>query len=96
MDLHLRPNFQQDQNPRVAPKSTLFTAKDVTIVTTLQFPENFSIIGGFPSYVFAERKTEDKTHPTGQVCQAGPAGDRYGAGGGEGGPDAGTYKYMEQ
>lgn len=69
--------------PRLPQRAPLFTAKDVTIATTLQFPENFSIIGRFPSSVFAGRKREDKTTPR-PVGQAGPAADRYCAGRGRG------------
>lgn len=83
---------RQDQDPGLPQRAPLFTAKDVTIATTLPFPENFSLTVHFPSYVFAERKTEDRAHGPGQVQhRAGPvdAAPTRGAGS----PDAWTYEY---
>lgn len=94
----LGPTFSQDHDPQGCCKEHLYSQqKDVTIATTLKFPENFSLIIRFPSYVFAKRKTTRNTpHGAGEPHWAPQGGGSY-AGGGQGWevPDAGTHKYTE-
>lgn len=93
------PTSSQDQEPRLAPKTTFIHSKGVTIATTLQFPENFSLMVRFPSYVFAERKTEDKTQPRGQARRRQVPGRRQVRGRRAARgllPGAATFKYTER
>lgn len=82
----------QDPDPWVAPKSTFIHSTRRHHSNHTAIPENFSLIVHFPNYVFAERKTEDRTHtrPGVPLCAGGRQGrcrrarDR---------PGEGTHKY---
>lgn len=61
----LRARRASDRTPEHCPRGTFIHSKDVTIATTLQFPEIGPLLSAFLAAVVAGRKAEDRTH--GQV-----------------------------